>query len=132
MKTDSTYYIEKGYIDLSDDVAFKKIYEACNCFGHSYKGYQSGGAKHAVESDVLLWFPKFYENNTDWDNQISADGKVITERNKKSIIFQENDEWSTKRIVVFAHEPDENDKLMYRFKGVFKYDGNQRKPICRK
>jgi len=35
-------YIEIGYIDVNDDVAFRRIFEACNIFGHNYKGFQRG------------------------------------------------------------------------------------------
>lgn len=33
-------YIEKVYIDIDEDVAFKRIYEACNIFG-GYKTQSS-------------------------------------------------------------------------------------------
>jgi hypothetical protein len=72
-------YIEKGYIDAKDDVAFQKIYEACNIFGHNYKGFQRGGAYHPYRDDVTLWFPKLYPNKT-WKNTISADEDIIYER----------------------------------------------------
>jgi len=37
----SETYINKGYIDLEDRVAFRLIADACNCFGHNYEGYQN-------------------------------------------------------------------------------------------
>ncbi|MEX1013982.1 MAG: AbaSI family restriction endonuclease, partial [Candidatus Paceibacterota bacterium] len=44
-------YIDKGYIDLEEGAAFRRIYEALNCFGHNYKGYQRGFAQHPIEKD---------------------------------------------------------------------------------
>ena len=66
-------YVDKGYIDLDDKVAFKKIVDACNCFGCNYHGYQRAMARHPVEKDKALWFPKLYENEN-WQNNITDDG----------------------------------------------------------
>ncbi|KDO13268.1 hypothetical protein DP83_11860 [Vibrio metoecus] len=49
MEQNTSTYIERGYIDLCDDVAFDKIVSAVNCFGHNYAGWQRGGATHAYE-----------------------------------------------------------------------------------
>ena len=39
-------YIARGYIDVGDDVAFRTMAHACNCFGHSYSGLQRASARH--------------------------------------------------------------------------------------
>ncbi len=73
-------YIHKGYIDVNDNVAFRTMVEAANCFGLNIKprGIWTGGAKHGVETNTLIWCPKLYQNK-DWNNQMSDDGQVITE-----------------------------------------------------
>ena len=121
-------YIENGYIDADDDVSFKRIYEACNIFGHNYKGFQRGGAKHPHRNDVIIWFPKL-NTNGDWINTISNDEEYIFERPADANLVQEhmNHHISSdihKRIV-FAYEEDNNGQFMYRFKGEYEIDVQQ-------
>lgn len=121
---ESKTYINKGYIDLNDKVAFKKIVDACNCFGCNYRGYQRAMARHPVEKDKVLWFPKLYENEN-WQNNITDDGKTIIEKRKannpefiKEYLLRP-DKFSRKRIV-FARVKNSLGDIMYRFKGLFK------------
>jgi hypothetical protein len=121
---DPLVFIEKGYIDIKDDVAFKRIYEACNCFGHNYKGFQRGGAYHPYRDDVTLWFPKMYANGA-WRNSISTDEYCIYERPVNPAEVEEHMEFHISRDlkrIVFAHERDSHGKFMYRFKGEFEID----------
>lgn len=119
---DSKMYIEKGFIDANDDVAFKRIYEACNIFGHSYKGYQRAGTYHPYRDDVTIWFPKMYPNDT-WINTISADETIIFERPVNSAEVREhmNSHINSNihKRIVFAREKDKLGLLMYRFKGEY-------------
>lgn len=126
---DPATYIEKGYIDLAEKVAFRTIADACNCFGHSYAGYQKAKAEHLYDDSVFLWFPKLYENGM-WDNQISDDETVITAYKKgtpKGPIdgkWFEDQRFSRDRMV-FAHAKDALGKVLYRFKGVFRFDESE-------
>ena len=121
-------YIEKGFIDLADNVAFRTIKDGCNCFGYNYKGYQKAAAPHPYESDTRLWFPKITVDSI-WDNSISGDGKVIIEKCTDDRLRAEhvenclNDE-RVKRIV-FVREKDAYGELMYVFKGLFEIDKNR-------
>ena len=121
---ESKTYINKGYIDLDNKVAFRRIVDACNCFGFNYRGYQRAMAKHPIEKDKVLWFPKLYENE-DWQNNITNDGKIIIEKRKanNSEFIKEYllrpDKFTRKRIV-FARVKDSLGDIMYRFKGLFK------------
>ncbi|MEX2409898.1 MAG: AbaSI family restriction endonuclease [Candidatus Paceibacterota bacterium] len=117
-------YIDKGYIDLEEGAAFRCIYEALNCFGYNYKGYQRGFAQHPIEKDKALWFPKLYKNDG-WDNDLIDGGEIILERkekgNKKRLeIFLHNPKHGEhKKRIVFAHAKDSLGRTLYRFKGVF-------------
>lgn len=119
----SKIYINRGYIDLDDKVVFKKIVDACNCFGHNYRGYQRGMARHPIEKDKALWFPKLYENE-DWQNKIVNDGKTIIEKRKANnpefikTYLLKPEKFPRKRIV-FARESNSFGDLMYCFKGLF-------------
>ena len=118
-------YIERGYIDVRDDIAFKRIFEACNIFGHNYKGFQRGGAYHPYRDDVTIWFPKIYSNGT-WDNSISADENTIYEKPTDPGKVKDHMNYHISRDIqkriVFAHEKDGQCKLMYRFKGEYEID----------
>ena len=121
---ESKTYVDKGYIDLDDKVAFKQIVDACNCFGCNYHGYQRAMARHPVEKDKALWFPKLYENEN-WQNNITDNGKVIVEKRKANNsefikTYLSNPERFTRRRIVFARVKDSLGNVMYRFKGLFK------------
>jgi len=130
-------YIEKGYIDIKDDVSFRTIKDACNCFGHNYKGFQGAGTTHP-EKDTMLWFPKLFPNG-EWNNQISNDEDTIVERHEdddkakehvKSHINQERNE-KHKRIV-FAKVKGALGDVLYRFRGLYELclsDSSERKGL---
>lgn len=120
-------YIDLGYIDTKDNVAFHNISDACNCFGHNYKGYQRGGTIHKFDKDILIWFPKLYENDG-WDNGIDPDENKIIEKDKTGKYrahiedFINNiDKYQSKRIV-FARVKDNLGNVLYRFRGIYKFD----------
>ncbi|MEH7180180.1 AbaSI family restriction endonuclease [Neobacillus vireti] len=118
-------YIDLGYIDLKDNVAFHRSFEACNCFGYNWRALMRGGAKHPIEEGVTIWFPKLYPN-TEWDNSISSDGMIIREKHIDPVRAIEHindhiDSGIHKRIV-FARVKGPLGDIMYRFKGVFRLD----------
>lgn len=123
----SETYIKRGYIDISDNVAFKTIKDACNCFGHNYTGYQRAGALHP-DPNVQLWFPKLFPNG-EWDNQITSDEEVITERNKDEKKAKEhvsrhinNKEKYKHQRIVFAKVKGNLGDILYRFRGKYELD----------
>ena len=124
---DSTTYIKRGYIDIKDNVAFKTIKDACNCFGHNYTGYQRAGATHP-DPNIMLWFPKLFPNG-EWDNQISSDEEVIIERNKDDKKAKQhvsshinNKEKHKHQRIVFAKVRGNLGDILYRFRGQYKLD----------
>ena len=121
----SETYINLGYIDNADNVAFRTIKDACNCFGHSYKGFQRASSQHPHKSDTILWFPKLYENEL-WDNSISDDEKVIRERSKDDAYAPEhvrshkaNKEKHKHKRIVFARVKGNLGDVLYRFRGLY-------------
>lgn len=117
-------YLERGTISVDDSVAFRTIADACNCFGHSYKGFQRGFTKHAKE-DRMLWFPKLYANK-DWENSISLDESEIYEKkvndHEAHFASSKNKPEQRKERLVFARVKSNLGDVMYRFKGVYKFD----------
>jgi len=121
-------YIEKGYLDISENVAFRTIADGASCFGKDYSGgMQKAWFPHPVEPNKYLWFLKLYENEQ-WNNQLSADEKTITEFSKDPDSFREHIDRNireTERIhsrIVFARVKGPLGDLMYRFKGEYKMD----------
>ncbi|CUW12232.1 Uncharacterised protein [Serratia grimesii] len=121
-------HIKRGYIDLHDNIAFRRITDACNCFGHDYKHYQRAGAKHPHEPDILLWFPKLFENDL-WNNRISEDEEIIWElsKDKHAGKVEEHfqhwlDRSSPDKRLVFAKAKDNLGSVLYRFKGLYQID----------
>lgn len=124
---DPKTYIEKGYIDLQDDVGFRTMVDAANCFGNDYKpkAIWTGGAKHAKEHNKMIWFPKLYLNGK-WDNSISNDDEIITEicktpENANLHVDKSLKKYDVKRIV-FARVISPLGDVMYRFKGEYELD----------
>ena len=120
-------YISRGYIHLKDDVAFRTMVDAANCFGNNYKpnGIWAGKAKHSKEEGKFIWFPKLYKNGK-WDNRISPDENIITEKclDKKNIQshIQKAIRDSHIKRIVFARIKSPLGDIMYRFKGEYELD----------
>ena len=125
-------YIDKGFIDLSDDCAFKTMVDAANCFGNNYKpkGIWKGGAKHPYEKDKIIWFPKLYKNK-EWNNSISDNEKVITEISaipeKIQPHFENVLNNQVHKRIVFARVKSPLGDIMYRFKGEYELKTEQSK-----
>lgn len=118
-------YIDKGYMEIADDVAFKNSYLAANCFGHNYKGFQKGGTNHPREENKVIWFPKLYENNG-WKNSISENEETIIEISENLNIIKPHIDsiknGKEHNRIVFARVKSPLGDIMYRFKGEFKLD----------
>lgn len=121
---ESATYIKKGYIDVDEHVAFRTSKDACNCFGHNYKGWQKGGALHPYEKESILWFPKLYPNG-EWLNSISDDETVIIEKNKNDRLESHIDKVISEdkhQRIIFAHVKDNLGQVLYRFRGRYQLD----------
>jgi very-short-patch-repair endonuclease len=118
-------YIERGYIDLKDDVAFRTISDAASCFGKKYLGLQRSYFSHPTEPRKKLWFPKLYKNG-EWNNQISNDEETIISTSELSEKVKENVDkivaQGNESVIVFPRVKSPLADLMYRFKGEYKLD----------
>lgn len=117
-------YIEKGYVDVDEDVAFRTMADAASCFGRRYTNLQKSFIPHSSERNTYLWFPKLYEN-AEWLNTISEDEELITEVCKKDGQRESQVELNISnfarngRRLVFARVRSPLGDLMYRFKGEY-------------
>ena len=131
-------YIDRGYLDIIDDVKFRTIKDACNCFGYNYAGFQRGYTLHPKEEKTALWFPWISPiadtppDKGDWDNQISNDEEIITTKHKT--VQKINDDMLlnisslvvTNRIV-FVKVRDNLGKTLYRFRGMYQLSNEDSK-----
>jgi hypothetical protein len=117
-------WIVDGYLDADDDPSFARHADACNLFGHSYKQWYPGLARHGVNPELTIWFPKLYSNE-DWSNEISADGDTIYERrvlDNASFIHEYLNRPDIFKRLVFAAERKPNGSVAYHFKGLYEVD----------
>ena len=113
-------HLDKGYIDVKDNVVFLYHKDALRLFG--YKGKHFQRAYWRVKgSNQAVWFPKLYDN-IPWKN-ILADGssKIIQEK----YINGEISEYplpSNEERIVFAHYKNVLGQTVYKFYGKFQVD----------
>ena len=108
------YHIERGYIDIQDNVAFLTHRDALQCFGYEGGHYQKA-VWNIPDSNKAVWFPKLYPNDT-WENSLSDDFKKIIMKNRVGLTLSdpEKKEW-----IVFAHYRNLLDQTIYKFLGEF-------------
>ena len=68
-------YIDKGYLNIKDNIGFLYVRDALKCFGYNGGHYQRAIWK-IKGTEKSLWFPKLYENKN-WNNSLSDDMKKI-------------------------------------------------------
>ncbi len=119
-------YVDKGYIDVNEDVAFRTIAEAASCFGKDYsKGIQLGYFRHPTEPKKKLWFPKLYKNDK-WVNKLSTDEETIISATELVEDSKANVDYILSQkdysVIVFAKVKSPLGDIMYRFKGEYRID----------
>jgi very-short-patch-repair endonuclease len=113
-KFDPNFYIEKGYIDIKENVRFQYHKDALRLFGYSGDHHQSATWK-IPGTKKKVWFPKLYENK-EWINTLSDDGETITMRKKDKSKIKKKEKFP----IVFAHYKDSLSQVYYKFLGEFK------------
>src|SRR5438128_2441475 len=75
--------IDKGTIDVEDDITFRTHADVLRLFGRDDKIFQLSFAKHPHEPGVHIWFPIFYEDDeNDWENTWGQNEETAFERRK--------------------------------------------------
>lgn len=116
----------KKTIHINDNQYFYKVVDIIRLFGDPAKAVMRGGKPHLYEPNTSIWWPKLYKNKDGWENEMSSDGLMITEKHM--------DPQETQRLVDDYLELDEHYKIVFpryelreggtilTFKGVFKLD----------
>ena len=118
MKYSPDPHIDRGYIDVKDNVVFLNHRDALRCFGYKGGHYQRAVWK-IKGSDKSVWFPKLYENK-DWINSLSNDFKIITMKSNIGPKLPKH-MWEHKptMFIVFAHYKNLLGQVVYKFLGEF-------------
>lgn len=123
--------IERGYLDVKDNVIFKLQIEAMKCFGFKGRGYQRGAWNINDGTRDWVWFPRLYEHFI-WINEMTADGQHIYQRanndeaknlNRSSLERLRNTE--EPNAIVFAKAKDSLGANLLRYVGTFRRDIEQ-------
>jgi hypothetical protein len=128
----------RGKLLTSDLIEFKGIQIANDIFDIRHKngkpfteGYLQASRKSFFElsSNERIWFPRFIKNE-DWEDTISDDWNIISEKYKKNDeekkeINQKNHDKNIKRYT-FAKYKNALGKTSYRFIGVFVFKNKEK------
>jgi very-short-patch-repair endonuclease len=76
LRYSATPIIERGYIDVDDNVTFRIQVEALRCFGFVGEVIRRGTWKIPDGSGDWVWFPRLYKHFV-WNNEMTPDGKQI-------------------------------------------------------
>ena len=122
-------HINRGYLDLKNNVSFLTHVDALRCFGYTGKTHRKANCNIEKPTRMSIWFPKFYKNDQ-WENTLSADGKKITmkivsgqllnsEELKEDFMVYEHKKF------VFGHFKDTLGQTIYKFLGEFHMNFNK-------
>lgn len=113
------YYREKGVLKVEDEVMLLKTDDICAIFGIKAP-LRAGGTDLA--DNIIVWWPNAVHKN--WANEMSADGKTITEYHKGDRRTQHVQEHLAKvqRRITFYRKRDLFGQNYYRFVGVYELD----------
>lgn len=122
--------IARGYLDVEDNVAFQRQDEAMKCFGFKGKGWQKGAWDIPDGSADWLWFPRLYRHNNLWKNELSPDGKTISQHvltseaqaSNRKALEQERGMLKERSVIVFAKSKDNLGTNLLRYTGTFRMD----------
>lgn len=123
--------INRGYLDISDNVTFRLQAEALRCFGFSGQTIRRGTWRIRDGSRDWVWFPRLYPHYI-WNNEISADGQKIRgyaindlgrDKNIKTIDRLKKEISQGKpveNVIVFAKSKDNLGTNVLRYVGTFR------------
>lgn len=116
------YYRKRGVLKVEDEVMLLKTDDICAIFGIKAP-LRAGGTDLA--DNIIVWWPNAVHKN--WANEMSADGKTITEYHKGDRRTQHVQEHLAKeqRCITFYRKRDLFGQNYYRFVGVYELDKAQ-------
>jgi len=120
------YYKNQQVLNVADQVALETIEQICDLFEVRVPkmGFQRKGAvAYPQMENTIIWWPGAH--NSKWENTISPDGCLITERATHEEVRRKHASGvidNPHRRVTFFKDMDILGYTYYRFKGVFSLD----------
>ena len=117
--------LEKGYIDIENDITFRTHADVLRLFGRNVKIFQSSFARHPHENGVHIWFPIFYQDEeNDWENTWGQNEEAAFERRKfdnETYLNELFNKPERHTRILFAKIAPFG-RVFYKFKGVYQFD----------
>ncbi len=117
--------IEKGHIDIEDNINFATHADVLRLFGRDLKVIQNALVRHPQDDTLRIWFPIFYQGeDNDWENTWGVKEESLFERRKydnESYLLEEYTATEKHTRLLFAKIAPFG-KAFYKFKGSYQFD----------
>jgi hypothetical protein len=128
--------LDRGYMDVNDNIMFRTQVEAMKCFGFEGRGWQKGAWTIPDGSEDWLWFPRLYEHFI-WKNELTPDGqrifqRALSEEGVLSISKQMQDAGKNpdRNVIVLAKARDPLGLNLLRYVGTFRVNFSESTRDC--
>lgn len=128
--------IERGYVSVDKNDAFRTQVEVMKCFGFKGRGWMKGAWTIPDGSRDNVWFPRLYPHGI-WENELVNNGTRILERATDmdgilSIQKQRDIERKQQKRshIVFAKSKDALGSNLLRYVGTFQVNEIECPPDC--
>lgn len=119
-------HIQKGYLDVTDNVVFLYHKDALRLFG--YKGSHYQRAYWRIKGhNQAVWFPKLYDNKP-WKNSLSKNYEEIIQQKIVNGNYEDIPLPRKENRIVFGHYKNILGQTVYKFYGEYKVDWDKTVP----
>ena len=119
-------HIQKGYLDVTDNVVFLYHKDALRLFG--YKGSHYQRAYWRIKGhNQAVWFPKLYDNEP-WKNSLSKNYEEIIQQKIVNGNLEDIPLPRKENRIVFGHYKNILGQTVYKFYGEYKVDWDKTVP----
>ena len=119
-------HIQKGYLDVTDNVVFLYHKDALRLFGYKGSHYQRAYWR-IKEHNQAVWFPKLYDNKP-WKNSISKNYEEIIQEKIVNGNLEDVPLPGKENRIVFGHYKNILGQTVYKFYGEYKVDWDKTVP----
>ena len=119
------FHIQKGYLDVIDNVVFLYHKDALTLFGYKGSHYQRAYWRIKGQNQAV-WFPKLYDNKP-WKNSLSKNYDEIIQQKIVNGILEDVPLPKNENRIVFAHYKNILGQTVYKFYGEYKVDWDKNK-----
>lgn len=119
-------HIQKGYLNVTDNVVFLYHKDALRLFGYKGSHYQRAYWR-IKEHNQAVWFPKLYDNKP-WKNSISKNYEEIIQEKIVNGNLEDVPLPGKENRIVFGHYKNILGQTVYKFYGEYKVDWDKTVP----